>query len=188
MPMVPLMSLWIPIIVAAVLVFLVSSVIHMFLGYHANDYRKLPDEDGLMAALRPYAIPPGDYAMPHAASMKAMSSKEYVDKQTAGPVAIFTVLPNGPSSMGRSLGLWFGYCILVGVFAAYITGRALGPGAEYMEVFRFAGTTAVAGYALALLQNSIWYFRDWRATLLSVMDGVIYALLTAGVFGWLWPQ
>jgi hypothetical protein len=89
--------------------------------------------------------------------------------------------------MGRSLLLWFGYCLLVSLFAAYLAGRALGPGAHYLEIFRFAGAAAFSGYALALLQNSIWYQRNWGATLKSVLDGFIYALVTAGTFGWLWP-
>jgi hypothetical protein len=80
------------------------------------------------------------------------------------------------------------YCILVSVFAAYLTGRAVGPGTEYLEVFRFAGTTAFAGYSLALLQNSIWWRKNWGTTLRSMLDGLIYGLLTAGVFGWLWPR
>lgn len=41
--------------------------------------------------------------------------------------------------------------------------------------------------ALALLQNSIWYKRKWSSTLKSMADGLVYALVTAGTFGWLWP-
>jgi hypothetical protein len=78
--------------------------------------------------------------------------------------------------------------VIVSIFAAYIAGRALGPGAPYLEVFRFAGSTAFAGYALALAQNSIWYKRNWGATLKSMFDGLVYALLTAGTFGWLWSR
>ena len=89
--------------------------------------------------------------------------------------------------MGSSLAQWFVYCLIVGVFAAYITGRALEPGAHYLSVFRFAGATAFVGYSLALMQNSIWYKKNWSTTLKSMFDGLIYALFTAGVFGWLWP-
>jgi hypothetical protein len=78
--------------------------------------------------------------------------------------------------------------LVVNVFAAYVTGRALGPGAEYLEVFRFVGATTFAGYALALWQNSIWYSKAWGTTLRSTVDGLVYALLSAGVFGWLWPR
>jgi len=72
--------------------------------------------------------------------------------------------------------------------AAYIAGRALEPGAHYLSVFRFAGATAFFGYAFALMQQSIWYKRAWGTTFKSTFDGLIYALLTAGTFGWLWPS
>ena len=140
-----------------------------------------------MLSLRTLNIPPGDYSMPWAGSMEAMKSPAYTEKLKAGPIVLMTVVRGGDWGMGRSLVLWFLYTLLVSLFAAYVAGRALGPDAEYLAVFRFAGTTAVAGYALALLQGSIWYRRSWRATGLSVFDGVVYALITAGVFGWLWP-
>jgi len=186
--MVPLLSLWLPIVVSAVIVFLVSSVIHTVLGYHRNDFGRLPNENAVMAALRPLDLPIGDYVIPYAGSSAAMKSPEYVEKLKAGPVAFMTVLPKGTFNMGTALGLWFAYTLLVGIFAAYIAGRALGPGAPYLDAFRFAGTTAFVGYSLALLQGSIWYRRNWRATLLSMFDGLIYGLLTGGTFGWLWPS
>lgn len=74
------------------------------------------------------------------------------------------------------------------VFAAYIAGRALEPGAHYLEVFRFAGATAFAGYALAQWQSTIWYRRSAVTSLKNTFDGLVYALVTAGVFGWLWPS
>jgi hypothetical protein len=174
--------------VAAVLVFVVSSVIHTVLTYHRTDFKPLPDEERVMAALRPFNIPPGDYHMPRPASPQAMRSPEFQEKLRQGPVALMTVYPNGPFAMGPSLAMWFAYCLVVGVFAAYVAGRALAPGAEYLQVFRFAGTTAFLGYSAALWQNSIWMKRSWSATLKSTFDGLVYGLLTAGTFGWLWPS
>jgi hypothetical protein len=101
---------------------------------------------------------------------------------------MLTVMPNGGTSMAKNLVLWFIYSAVVGVFAAYVTGRALPSGADYRTVFRFAGTTAFIGYAVALWQASIWYRRAWLTTIKSTVDGLIYALLTAGAFGWLWPR
>jgi len=182
-----LIDLWLPILVSAVAVFIVSSIIHMFLGYHANDFKQLPKEDEAMNALRPLDIPPGDYMMPRAGSMKEMGSPEYLEKTNQGPVAMMTVMPNGCPSMTDSLVMWFFYSILVSIFAAYICVHAVGANAHYLEVFRFVGAAALMGYSMALLQNSIWYKKDWCATLKSAFDGLIYALVTAGVFGWLWP-
>jgi hypothetical protein len=186
--MVPIMSLWLPIVLSAVMVFVVSSIIHMALPFHRGDWRRLSNEDGVMDALRRFNIAPGDYLAPRPASRQGMKDPEFVAKMNAGPVLIMTVRPGGPPSMGRNLALWFAYAIVVGVFAAYIAGRALAPGTRYLEVFRFAGCTAFLGYSLALLQNSIWYWRNWGATLRSVADGLIYGLLTGGTFGWLWPR
>jgi hypothetical protein len=117
-----------------------------------------------------------------------MKSPEFLEKVRKGPVVLMTVAPGGSMSMGTSLVQWFLYSVLVGVFAAYLAGRALGPGAPYLAVFRVVGTVAFMGYALALFQYSIWYKRNWAATLKSVFDGLVYGLLTAGTFGWLWPR
>lgn len=180
--------LWLPILVSAGLVFLASWIIHMLLPWHRADYPKVPNEERVMDALRPLAIPPGDYMVPRADSPKDMGSAEFKAKLAKGPVLMMTVLPNGEFSMGKSLLQWFIYCLVVGLFAAYLAGRALPAGSEYLEVFRFAGGTAFVGYALALWQNSIWYRRAWGTTFRSTIDGLIYGLLTGGVFGWLWPR
>jgi len=183
-----IMSLWQPILLSAVLVFVVSALIHMVLKYHAGDLKPVPDEDKVMAALRPFNIPPGDYMLPRAGSMEAMKSPAFKEKTEKGPVVLMTVMPNGIQGMGGSLLMWFLSSVLISIFSAYIAGRALDPGDPYLQVFRFAGATAFAGYSLGLLQNSIWYKRNWGATLRSMFDGLIYALLTGGVFGWLWPS
>lgn len=186
--MVSIVSLWMPILLSAVAVFLISSIIHMVLQYHKYDFVKLPSEEPVMDDLRKANIPPGDYHFPRAKDMKDMNSQEFVAKMKKGPVGFMTIMESGPPNMGKQLFLWFIYSIIVGIFAAYISGNALAPGAHYLAVFRFAGTTAFVGYSLALMQNSIWYKRNWGATLKSMFDGLIYALFTGGIFGWLWPM
>jgi hypothetical protein len=185
--MVTIASLWLPILASAIGVFIVSSIIHMVLTYHRSDWAKLPAEDEIMDALRPHNLQPGDYFMPHGEGMKAMSDPAFIEKMTRGPVVMLTVDRNGPPAMGASLVQWFLFCVLISVFVAYLTSRAVGADADYLAVFRFAGTTAFGGYGLALLEESIWYKRKWSTTLKNVFDGFIYALVTAGLFGWLWP-
>ena len=180
--------LWLPILLSAVIVFVASSLIHMATPWHKSDYPQVPNEDRVMDALRPLAIPPGDYMIPRPASREEMRSPQFAEKFKRGPVVVLTVMPPGPMTMGKSLVLWFVYCAVVGVFAAYVAGRALQPGAPYLQVFRFAGATAFIGYSLALWQMSIWYRRAWSTTVKTTVDGLIYALLTAGTFGWLWPR
>ena len=186
--MVSVISLWLPILVSAVIVFVASSIIHMVLSYHNTDFAKVPSQDAVMDALRPFNIPPGEYVLPHADNQKERESSEFIEKANRGPVAFLNVFPNGVPAMTNSLIQWFVYCIIVSIFAAYLAGRAVHPGADYLEVFRFAGCTAFVGYSLALLQNSIWYRRPWGVTAKSMFDGLIYGLLTAGTFGWLWPE
>lgn len=186
--MVPLSSLVVPILLSAVLVFVVSSIIHMVLGYHAGDIRAVPNETAVQEALRPFNLAPGDYALPKAESMAGLKDPAFLEKMNAGPVVLMTVSAPGMPGMGKNLAQWFAHSILVSLFAAYIASRALGPGASYLDVFRFAGTTAFAGYSLGLLQQSIWWKKNWGATLRSMFDGLIFALVTAGAMGWLWPR
>ncbi len=184
--MVSLISLWLPILLSSVLVFIASSVIHMVFQYHKNDFKKLSDEDGVMDTLRTFNIPKGDYAIPYAGSSKAMQQSEFLEKVKKGPVAFLTVIGNGMPSMTKSLIQWFVYILIVNFFAAYITSHALSADAHYLSVFRFIGATAFMGYSLALWQSVIWYHRSLSYAIKSTFDGLIYALLTAGVFGWLW--
>ena len=186
--MVSIASLWLPILVSAVGVFILSSLIHMVLGYHQHDLRKLPKEDEIMAALRPFNIPPGDYGIPCAESMEGFKSPEFREKMKTGPVAFMTVIRAGDYSMGSSMVLWFIYSLVVGVFAAYLSGVALPAGAGFKAILRFAGCTAFLGYGLALAQVSIWYRKSWRTTLLTWFDALLYGILTGAVFGWLWPH
>lgn len=185
--MTELSSLWLPILVSSIIVFVASSIIHMAPLWHRSDYPKVPGEDRLMDALRPLAIPPGDYMVPRALGNE-MYSPEFADRLRKGPVLVLTVMKNEVPSMRRSLVLWFLYSAVIGLFAAYITGRALPPGTDYRRVFQIAGATTFIAYAAALWQMSIWYGRGWGQTVKSTADGLIYALLTAGTFGWLWPR
>jgi hypothetical protein len=184
---VTLTSLWLPILLAAVAVFIASSIIHMALRYHNTEYRQLPDESGLLAAMRAAAVEPGFYAFPYAGSMKDMGTPEMQGKYEAGPVGTVNVVPSGMPAMGKALGLWFALSLLVGLFAAYLASRTLGPGTHYLQVFRVVGTASFMGYGLAHLSDGVWKQKPWSMTLKHVFDGLIYALLTAGIFGWLWP-
>jgi hypothetical protein len=182
------LALWLPIVLSAVLVFVVGSVIHMASPWHKGDYPKLANEDRVLAALRPLGLPPGDYMMPRPGTRAEMSSPEFAEKVKQGPVVVMTVMPSGPMPMAPRFIGWFLYAVAVGVFAAYVATRALPPGSAYLPVFRVVGATAFVGYSLALWQLSIWYGRSWTITIKATVDGVIYALLTAGTFGWLWPH
>jgi hypothetical protein len=186
--MTTLASLWLPIVLSAVAVFVASSIIHMVLPWHKSDYARLPDEDAVRDALRPFAIPPGDYMVPRPQSMAELRTPEFAEKAKQGPVMVVTVMPNGMTNMGRNLVMWFIYSAVIAVFAAYIAGRALAPGADDGQVLRFVGATAFIAYAVGLWQMSIWYNRAWSTTIKSTVDGLIYGVITAFIFCLLWPK
>jgi hypothetical protein len=185
--MTDLAALWLPIVVAAVFVFIASSIIHMTPLWHKKEYPPLPDEEAARAALGSLTVPPGDYMVPRCRNMKEYGHAEFQEKLKKGPNWIITVLPVGGGGMAGSLVQWFLFIVLVTVFAAYVSSHALGPDANYHGVFRFIGATAFMGYAFGQIPQSIWFKRQWSTTAKHVLDGLIYAGITAGTFGWLWP-
>jgi hypothetical protein len=181
-------ALWLPVLLSAVAVFIASSVLHMVvMSWHKDDCLALPNESKLLDALRPLAISPGDYAAPMPASMADMKTPEFAAKMKAGPVVLLTVRPNCEMNMGRALLLWFVYCVVVSALAAYVASVSLAPGASFGRVNQVVGATALAGYSLALWQAVIWYGRSFGAALRTSLDGLLYAVLTGLVFGWMWP-
>ncbi len=185
--MVPLAALWLPIVVSAVFVFVASSIMHMLLPYHRSDYGKLPDEDKILSALRAAGLKQGLYVFPHC-THKDMKSPALIEKQKQGPVGFMTIVPSGPPAMPKFLIQWFVFCLVIGFFVAYLTGHTVPPGANYRAVFRVVGTAAFLAYGLGNLSNSIWKGQPWSVTIKEVIDGLVYGLLTAGTFGWLWPR
>jgi len=184
---VPLGELWLPIVLSAVIVFIASSIMHMVLPYHRSDYTQLPDEDKLLAALRPSNLKHALYVFPYC-THKNMKSPEIQEKYKQGPVGFLTIVPSGPPVMAKFLAQWFVYCLVVSFFVAYLTGRTVAPGTPYLAVFRVAGTAAFLVYGLGHLSDGIWKGQLWGNTIKEVIDGLIYGLLTAGTFGWLWPH
>lgn len=186
--MVPLSQLWLPIVVSAVIVFVASSILHMVLPYHRSDYKRVPEEEKVLGAMRSGNIQPGFYSFPYCPDMKQMKAPETIEKFNAGPVGLMIVRPSGKPNMGKLLALWFLYSLVIGVFAAYLAGRTLAPGTHYLQVFRVVGTAAFLAYSFAHISNHIWKSEPCSLTAKQVVDGLIYGLLTAGTFGWLWPR
>ena len=184
--MVSLTSLWLPIVLSAVAVFIASSIIHMVLRYHNSDHAGLPGEEKILETMRSERVAPGSYFFPFSCG-KDMRSPEVQEKFEQGPVGMMTVIPNGPPAMGKYLAQWFVYCLFVSFFLAYIASRTVEAGAEYLEVFRVVGTVGFLAYGFAHISNTIWKGQRWGPTLKDLLDALIYGAVTAGVFGWLWP-
>jgi hypothetical protein len=186
--MVTLGALWLPIILSAVLVFIVSSIVHMVLGYHASDYSQLPNEDAVRAAIRAGNPAPRQYIIPHVHGMKEMNTPEMQQKYAEGPIAVLNLRRPGPISMGPSLGQWFLFSLVVSFIVAYVAGRALPAGTPYLHVFQVVGTVAFLAYAAGNVPAAIWMGKPWSIAIKEVLDGLLYGLVTAGTFGWLWPR
>jgi len=150
-------GLWLPILVSAVLVFVASSIVHMVLRYHATDWDRLPDEEKARAALK--GLPVGNYRMPHCTSMADLKDEKFVAKITEGPNAAIIAFPSGPPTMGKQLGLWFVYNVLVGIVAAYVA---------IPDVTLFVGGMVVGAF---LRQVSLaWQASRSAPVLLRVVD------------------
>jgi hypothetical protein len=186
--MVSLAALWLPILLSAVFVFIASSVVHMVLAYHNRDYVKLPNEDAVRAAIRSGNPEPRQYIIPYCPSMKEMSAPEMQQKMKEGPMAVLNLRPIGAISMGPSLAQWFVFALVISYVTAYVAAHSLAPGTDYLHVFRIVGAVAWLGYAGGQIPAAIWMAKPWSVTSKEVLDGLIYGLVTAGTFGWLWPR
>lgn len=182
---VALESLWLPIVLSALAVFVVSSLIWAVIGWHNPDWKKLPDEEQARAALR--GTPPGQYSLPHAADGKARQDEAWQAKYREGPAAMLVVLPHGDLGMGKQLGQWIVYTLVISTLIAYVAGTTLAAGAPYIKVFQVVSTVGTLAYAGNAAAGSIWFGHSWGRTVKDIVDGLIYGLLTAGIFGWLWP-
>ncbi len=185
--MVTLGALWLPIVLSAVFVFIASSIIHMLLGYHNRDYTRLPNEDVVRAAIRAGNPEPRQYIIPHC-EMKEMRSPEMQQKFVEGPVGVLNLRRPGPPGMGPQLGQWFVFNLVTSFFVAYVAAHTIPSGTTYLEVFRVVGAVTFLAYAFGQIPAAIWMGKPWPVASKEVLDGLIYGLVTAGTFGWLWPR
>lgn len=185
--MVTLGSLWLAIVLSSVIVWIASALIWMALPYHKTDFKGLPDEEAARNVLGSQSLAPGQYDIPHCTSMKDMQQPEGRQKFEQGPVGFITILPNQLPPMPRNMVLTVVFYLIVSTLVAYVAGRTLAPGADYLEVFRITSVVAWLAYGFAVIPDAIWFGRPWSSIVKTLVDALAYALLTAGVFGWLWP-
>ena len=185
--MTPFMSLLLPIVVSAVAVFVLTMIIHMT-PWHRRDALKLPDEDGVMQALRPFNIPPNDYVVPHPGSGAEMQSPQYDAKRAAGPVMWVTVVPSGPWNIGKIMGGWFLFAVVVSASIACVVATIVPRGGDTHVVFRYVAVITFLTYAMGAVPMSIWYDRKWSTTLRNAVDSLLYALATGWIFSMMWPK
>jgi len=178
-----LASLWLPTLLAAVAVFVASSAIHMLFKWHNRDYRKLPNEEAVRAAINAGRPGPGLYVLPYYLEGNECSTEEAQARFREGPVGKLTLRRPGPMSVGPMLLQWFVLNLAVAFVAACM---AVGS----MSAHQAAHTTGLAtllAYGAGAISEAIWMGKPWAATLKDLLDASIYAVATAAVFLWLWP-
>lgn len=184
--MVPLLSLWLPILIATVGCFVVSSILWMASPLHKHDYKDPGDKQGpLLDLLRSSAFAPGVYYVPWCSGAKA-KDPEAKALLKAGPWAMLYVMPGAPE-MGKMLGLWALHLLIVSTLVAYIASTARAPGAGFLSVFQVATTAGVLAHAGHALPMCIWHGQPWAQLPGRLIDGAIYALITGASFAGLWP-
>lgn len=178
-----ILDLWLPIVVAAIACFFMSSAIWVVFKWHNRDHNGTDREDDVRAALK--GAKPGFYILPYCAEYADMAKPEMQQKLNDGPVAYITVAPSGMPSMGPKMLSMVVYFLLISVLCAYMVTRTIAPDADYLAVFRIAGTVAFIANGIAVIPESVWFARPWPMTVKNLLDALIYALLTGGIFGWL---
>ena len=181
-------QLIVPILVAAVLCFVASAAIWMAGPHHKTEFTAPPNQDEVAAALQRGNVAAGSYYFPHADRADKDAFAAAMKKAETGPSGVLYVRPRGPFSMGKTMGMQFIFFVVVAFFVAYVTHHALPAGAHYLKVFQIAGATAFMAHWLGTIPESIWFARPWRNQWIQLIDALIYAGLTAGAFGWRWPQ
>lgn len=184
--MISLTALWLPILVSAIVVFLAGHVLNMLSPHHRNDFFAVGDEDGLRSFIHEQDLAEGQYYFPYAATPKAMRDPAWLQKLKDGPVGFLIIGPAG-NRLAAQLAQQFVYVVVISIFVAYLASATLPAGVEYLKVFQVTGCAAFLGYAGATVPYAIWFRFTWSHTLKIIFDGFVYALLAAGVFGWLWP-
>ncbi len=185
--MADLIQLWLPILLSAVVVFIASALAWTALPHHRDDFKPVPDQKKFDEAIASLGIKPGLYMFPYSADPKAMKEPAFVERWKAGLNGTLNLWANW-GSMGRNMALSFVFYLVTSIFVAYVCTLGLMPGDSYLRVFQLAGTVAIMAYAFGSIPKDIWFNTPRRAVVTCIIDGVIFGLLTAAVFGWLWPS
>jgi len=181
-----LLQAWLPVVVAAVAVFVASSLVHMVFKWHQSEYRSLANEDAVRDALRAGDAKPGLYVLPYCADHKKMREEPMLAKYRQGPIGFLTLIPPGEPRMGKHLALWFAYNLLVAAAGACLAFHYVGPSGHGHSAGHLAGALALLAYGGGPVQQGIWMGKTWSAVAKELLDALIYAAVTAFAFAWLW--
>lgn len=185
--MADLLQLWLPILLTAVFVFIASSLIHMVFKWHAAEYRALRNEDEVRAALQAGISGPGKYVLPHCEEMKDMQSETMQQKYREGPLGILLIGPNGLPNMAKLLSQWFVLSLVVAAIAGLMAVQTVGLQGDGHDAGHLVGLASLLAYSAGSVIDGIWMYKPWRSVAKDLLDAVIYAIISALTFMWLWP-
>jgi hypothetical protein len=181
-------ALWLPILLSAVVVFILSSLVHMVFKWHAPEYRGFSNEDAVRDAIRAGNPTPGQYVLPYCKDMKELSSEPVMAKYKEGPVGFVVLMQSGPPSMGKSFVTWFLMSIAVAATGAFIATQLFGLDPERARAAaKLIGAVTFLSYGMGTISESIWMGRPWTSSAKYLLDAALYAVGSASVFFWLWP-
>ncbi len=178
---------WLPILAGAVAVFIASAIIWTVAPHHKKEWRTHPNEAQVLAAIRGGGVTPGAYLIPHANDPNAMKDPAFQAKMAEGYVGTLFLRPPGMPNMGRLMGQQFVYFLIVTILLTFLACLVYGAGAASLTVAHFVAVTGFMTYGFAVVPESIWFGRPWKSCILTLVDALIYALVSAAVIGWLWP-
>ncbi|RMH26081.1 MAG: hypothetical protein D6693_07735 [Planctomycetota bacterium] len=180
-------ELWIPILVSAVAAWIVQAIVWTVMPHRKKEWRKVGDDDAFKAAIRGFNLEPGYYMFPWCDDPSKAKDAEFHKKMNEPPLGTLHLWA-GRRSMGACMAWSFVFNLAASVSVAYLAWEALErPGVDYLKVFQITGAAAFLAYTFALIPGGIWFGKPIKSMAYDVADGLAVALLTGGIFGWLWP-
>jgi hypothetical protein len=181
-----LIPLWLPILLSATAIWVISVIASMALPHHKRDFIDLTDEDGFMDYIRGSGIKPGNYLFPDFRDREAMKSEKVQKALKEGPVGHLSVWRT-PLTMGGKMAATFIVYLVVSTLIAYLTRVALPGAAPFAKVFQVAVTAGILAYCFSFIPNAVWFGSYQRTIVASFIDGIVYGLITGAIFAWCWP-
>jgi hypothetical protein len=181
-----LIPLWLPILLSAAAVWIISTIVGMALPHHKQDWIGLPDEGGFMDYIRRSGIKPGNYLFPDFRTREALKSEKVEKALKEGPVGHLSVWQT-PVTMGGKMVATFIVHLVVSTLIACLTRVALPGAAPFAKVFQVAATAGILAYSFSFIPNALWFGAYKRTIVASIIDGITFGLVTGAIFAWRWP-
>lgn len=192
----PFLHLWLPILLSAAAVWIVSTIFGMPFLHHKNDWIGLPaaHENAFMDAIRAIGITPGNYLFPDFRTREAMESEKVKKALEQGPVGHLSLWQPPLTMGGKLVGVFIVY-LVASTLIAYLASVALPPlpktggeeGWGFGKVFQVVGAAGILAYCFSFIPSALWFGAYKRTIIVSIIDGIVYGAITGAIFAWLWP-